>query len=106
MGMRRYASVLPPAKPSRADAARWQACQNRIRQSASGTTRIQAYLEYLEAYPTGAYNRRAAEEIEFLLDEMTDRNSHFYLRCRYRSIRNAVMPEIHPDTWRLPHPGF
>jgi len=61
--------------------------------------RIESLLSYLEAFPTGRCNRRAAERIESELRRVADPRVRDALRARLRSARAPFMPPVEPDTW-------
>lgn len=64
-------------------------------------SRIASLLPYLEAFPTGRHNRKAAERIEALLDDLGPDPRRQLLSTRLRSVRDAHMSPIEHDTWGL-----
>ncbi len=61
--------------------------------------RIEVLLTYLEAFPTGRFNRHAAEAIEAALRRVKDPTKQASLRACLRSVRDPYLPPVEPDTW-------
>ena len=81
------------------DVAFWVRCETDARRSPDPAARVEAYFLYLEAFPTGAHNRRAAEAIEDLLLEVRDPVSRDRMGDRLREIRERYMPPVEPNSW-------
>jgi hypothetical protein len=64
--------------------------------------RARHLLGYLEQFPLGRHNRQVAEEIELLLDEMSDPPTRTHLHQCFRGLRDAVMEPARPGTWAGP----
>ncbi|MEO0322957.1 MAG: hypothetical protein AAF447_08360 [Myxococcota bacterium] len=80
------------------DLARWaKTCREALAEG-DPTRRAEAYLGYLERYPTGGQNRRAAEAVESLLLRVPE-DARARVASRLRDIRQRVMPPVEPDTW-------
>ena len=83
----------------RVDDALWVAGVNRLQGELDASARIERLFEYLETFPTGVHNRRAAEAIEELLYEVRDARHRAELRTRLRAVRDPHMPPLEPNTW-------
>ncbi len=81
------------------DAARWVTTCRSALAEADPLLRAEAYLGYLERYPTGRENRRAAEAVESLLLRVPD-DARDRVATRLREVRERVMPPLEPDSWK------
>ncbi len=72
----------------------WSCCARDALSASNSTERIAAYFRYLEMFPTGRHNRRAAEAIESLLYDVRDCDLRMTLDDRLRTIRDRYMPPI------------
>ncbi len=77
----------------------WVRCARDALRARIPEAQIQSFLQYLEEFPTGLHNRRAAEAVERLLYLVGDSTERAKLETRLRSLRDAVMPPLEPDTW-------
>lgn len=81
------------------EGALWVRCAREALSAAIPEAQIQPFLQYLEEYPTGIHNRRAAESVERLLYQVGDDAARERLEARLKALRDAVMPPLEPDTW-------
>ena len=81
------------------EVALWVHCAREALSAPIPEAQIEPFLEYLQEYPTGMHNRRAAEAIERLLYLVGDDDERAKLEQRLRSLRDPVMPPLEPDTW-------
>ena len=81
------------------EGALWVRCAREALSAGIPEAQIEPFLEYLQEYPTGIHNRRAAEAVERLLYLVGDEQERAKLEGRLRELRDAVMPPLEPDTW-------
>lgn len=81
------------------EGAVWVRCAREALSAAIPEDRIEPFLEYLQEFPTGMHNRRAAEAVERLLYLIGDEDERAKIERRLRGLRDAVMPPLEPDTW-------
>jgi len=86
----------------RADAALWVRCEADARRTRTPDARLEAYFVYLETFPTGAHNRRAAEAIEALILELRDPGARAAQERRLRTLRDRYMPAVEANSWGGP----
>ncbi len=60
--------------------------------------RAESFLRYLEMFPLGRHNRRAAESVEQLVQRITGPEAE-RVEEKLRSLRDPHMPPPEPDTW-------
>lgn len=79
----------------------WEHCKRRVTQATNPVRRAEQLLAYLEAHPTGRYNRAAAEAIERCLDEAACTPDADAVHRRFRALRDRHMPPVVPGSWKL-----
>lgn len=80
------------------DIATWVSCQRFAALERDPARKVDHLLVYLETHPLGAYNRRAAEEVERLIAG-TPSSIGERLWKRLRDLRDASMPPAQPGSW-------
>lgn len=79
--------------------ALWARVARAVLAQARPEDRALELLRYLEAFPTGRHNRRAAEAVEAALWRVADARVRASLRARLRAVRDPHLPPVEPDTW-------
>ncbi len=79
------------------EAAVWYALSTSLMDGA--VERIERLFAYLQLFPTGAHNRKAASQIEELLESVSRIEHRTELRRRYRALRDPYLPPVRPNTW-------
>ena len=75
---------------SRHDKAYWVRCASEALSAGIPEAQIEPFLSYLQEYPLGIHNRRAAEAVERLLYLVGDDHEREKLSNRLRSLRDQV----------------
>lgn len=87
------------ARDEAIEGAEWARCAREALAIAQPEERVECFLRYLKNFPTGPYNRRAAESVERLLTTIADPTKRRSLYTRLRSLRDPHLPPLEPDTW-------
>ncbi len=79
------------------DGRLYAACARRAMRTTDWVERAESFLEYLEAFPLGRHNRRAAESIEAAVLQLDEPHAS-RLTARLRNLRDPHMPPVDPDS--------
>ena len=82
----------------RDDGQLYAACARRAMEARNPVERADCFLRYLEAFPLGRHNRRAAQFVEDLVHRLVGPEARA-LQQRLRRLRDPHMPRPEPDTW-------
>lgn len=81
------------------DDGKWFAfCARQAMKARNLVERAESFLRYLEKFPLGRHNRRAAESVERLVHRI-DEPDKGRVWNKLRSLRDPHMPPEEPDTW-------
>jgi len=81
------------------DDGKWYAaCARQAMKARNLVERAESFLRYLEKFPVGRFNRRAAESVERLVQRI-DEPEKQRVWDKLRSLRDPHMPPEEPDSW-------
>ncbi|MBO6938590.1 MAG: hypothetical protein JJ863_26720 [Deltaproteobacteria bacterium] len=81
------------------DDGKWYAaCARQAMKARNLVERAESFLRYLEKFPLGRHNRRAAESVEQLTHRIEGPEAK-RVRQKLRALRDPHMPPAEPDTW-------
>lgn len=81
------------------DDGKWYAaCARQAMKARNLVERAESFLRYLEKFPLGRHNRRAAESVEQLVHRIAGPEAK-RVHERLRSLRDPHLPPTEPDTW-------
>ena len=100
---------MTPPNPNRRslvseDKTLWISCLCGARALLHPLRKAELFLTYLEAFPTGAHNRPAAERVEDLIDQLAHETLRRTLTRRLRAARDPYMPPVEANTFFVERP--